>query len=61
MEEVHGRSQDVGRLKTALGWSMREIKSGRNCVNEVECQGDDKTGNKLCQRRDKVKKFRGQR
>jgi hypothetical protein len=29
--------------------------------NEVECQGDDKTGDKLCQRRDKVNKFRGWR
>jgi hypothetical protein len=26
VEEVHGRSQDVGRLKTALGWGICEIK-----------------------------------
>jgi hypothetical protein len=61
VEEVHGRSQDVGRLKTSLGWSMCEIKSGLQPFNEVECQGDDKTGDKLCQRWDKVNKFIGQR
>ena len=33
--------------------------SGRNRIDKVECQGDDKTQDKLCQRRDKVDKFRG--
>jgi hypothetical protein len=39
MEEVHGRSQDVGRLKTSLGWSMREIKSGCNCSTRSSVRG----------------------
>jgi hypothetical protein len=33
--------------------------SGRNRIDKVECQGDAKTEDKLCQRRDKVDKFRG--
>jgi hypothetical protein len=37
--EVHGRSQEVGRLKTALGWRMYEMKSGRNCVTRSIVRG----------------------
>jgi hypothetical protein len=59
MAEVHGRSQEVGRLKIALGWRMHDIMRGRNRFDEVECHGDDKIQDKLCQRRGKVNKFRG--
>jgi hypothetical protein len=37
--EVHGQSQEVGRLKTALGWRMYEIKSGRNRVTRLSVKG----------------------
>jgi hypothetical protein len=37
--EVHGRSQEVGRLKIALGWRMYEIKSGRNWVTRSSVRG----------------------
>jgi hypothetical protein len=59
MAEVHERSQEVGRLKTALGWRMHDIRRGRNRLDKIECHGDDKIREKLCQRRDKVNKFRG--
>jgi hypothetical protein len=39
MAEVHGRSQEVGRLKTALGWRMYEMKSGRNHVTRSSVRG----------------------
>ena len=48
--EGHGRSQEVGRLKTALGWRMHDIRHGRNHFDEIECHGDDKIRDKLCQR-----------
>ena len=34
-----GQSQDVGRLKTALGWRMYEIKSGCNRVTRSSVRG----------------------
>jgi hypothetical protein len=37
--EVHGRSQEVGRLKTALGWRMYEIKNGHNRVTRSSVRG----------------------
>jgi hypothetical protein len=37
--EVHGRSQEVGRLKTALGWRMYETNSGRNRVTRSSVRG----------------------
>jgi hypothetical protein len=57
--EVHGRSQEVGRLQTALGWRVYDIRRGRNRVTRSSVRGDDKIRDKLCQRRDKVNKFRG--
>jgi hypothetical protein len=39
VEEVHGQSQDVGRLKTALGWSICEIKSGFNHSTRSSVRG----------------------
>jgi hypothetical protein len=59
MAEVHGRSQEVGRLNTSLGWRMHDIRCGRNQFDEIECHGDNKIRDKLCQRRDKVNKLRG--
>ena len=40
-----------------VGGCMR--KQWLQPCNKVECQGDDKTGDKLCQRWVKVNKFRG--
>jgi hypothetical protein len=37
--EVHGQSQEVGRLKTALGWRMYETNSGRNRVTRSSVRG----------------------
>jgi hypothetical protein len=42
--EVHGRSQDVGRLKTALGWRRYEIKSGRNHSTRSRVRGMTRLG-----------------
>jgi hypothetical protein len=44
VEEVHGRNQDVGRLKTAFGWSMCEIKSGRNHLMRSSVRGTKRLG-----------------
>ena len=41
-----------------IGEFLYEVKWPPPC-DEIECQGDDKTSDKLCQRRDKVNKFRG--
>jgi hypothetical protein len=37
--EIHGRSQEVGRLKNALGWRVYDIISGRNCVTRSSVRG----------------------
>jgi hypothetical protein len=37
--EVHGRSQKVGRLKTALGWRVDDIMSGRKRVTRSSVRG----------------------
>jgi hypothetical protein len=42
--EVHGRSQDVGRLKTDLGWRMYEIKSGCNRSTRSSVRGTTRPG-----------------
>jgi hypothetical protein len=42
--EVHGRSQEVGRLKTALGWRMYEKKSGRNRVTRSSVRETTRPG-----------------
>jgi hypothetical protein len=44
VEEVHGRSQDVGRLETALGWSICEIKSGHNRSTRSSVRGTTRPG-----------------
>jgi hypothetical protein len=37
--EVHGRSQEVGRLKTVLGWRVYDIMSGRSRVTRSSVRG----------------------
>jgi hypothetical protein len=44
VEEVHGQSQDVERLKTTLGWSICEIKSGRNRSTRSSVRGMTRPG-----------------
>jgi hypothetical protein len=39
VEKVHGRSQEGGRLKTALGWRMYETNSGHNRVTRSSVRG----------------------
>jgi hypothetical protein len=56
MDEV--KKWEDSRLPLA-GECMRQIVA-QPC-DKVECQGDAKTEDKLCQRRDKVNKFRGYR
>jgi hypothetical protein len=42
--EVHERSQEVGRLKTALGWRVHDGRRGRNCVMRSSVRGMTRSG-----------------
>jgi hypothetical protein len=37
--EVHERSQEVGRIKTTLGWRMHDRRRGRNHVTRSSVGG----------------------
>jgi hypothetical protein len=42
--EVHGRSQEVGRLQTTLGWRVYDIRHGRNHVTRPSVRGTTRSG-----------------
>jgi hypothetical protein len=42
--EVHRRSQEMGRLKTALGWRVYERRNGRNRVTRSSVRGTTRSG-----------------
>jgi hypothetical protein len=42
--EVRGRSQEVGRLQTALGWRVHDRRHGRNRVTRSSVRGTTRSG-----------------
>jgi hypothetical protein len=53
MKSRSGKTQDFPWLEGV--WYNEWMQP----CDKIECQGDDKTNDKLCQRQDKVNKFRG--